>query len=172
MSMDLNERRAEIYGEPTLQGNLYDERQKSVRARLGIEALIIYAGASLVNCFILEYCRKWVESETAAMSVIGVFCLIWFLIRCAVKGCIVGVSGNKAYRNGAIFTTFLAAINLFRFAYDIIKSGSVIKDGAFSKDFLFMLAHLMLIVAGIFVLCVLHFGKTRETDREESEEEK
>lgn len=29
MSMDLNQRRAEIYGEPTLQGSLYDERQKA-----------------------------------------------------------------------------------------------------------------------------------------------
>lgn len=172
MSMDLNQRRAEIYGEPTLQGSLYDERQKSVRTRLGIEALIIYAGASLVNCFVLEYCCKWVESETAAMSVIGVFCLIWFLIRCAVKGCIVGVSGNKAYRNGAIFTTFYAAINSFRFAFDVIESGCVIKDGTLSKDFLFMLAHIMLVVAGIFVLCVLYFGKKRETDRGESEGEK
>lgn len=47
-----------ILAEPGSQKEIFDERQKIVRSRITIEALLIFGCSAILNCMIMEECSN------------------------------------------------------------------------------------------------------------------
>lgn len=157
-----------ILGEPGMQKEVFDERQKIVRMKITIEALLIFGLASLVNCMIMEDVYKWAESQLASMALLAAACLLYWQIRCAAKGCIIGTNGTASQTFSGVSIIFLVAMMSLTHFDDIDKPDFFIKDGALSKDFIFAVVMLMYLVWGILTLGMVR----RENKRNEKEREK
>lgn len=137
-----------VTGEPASEKPIYDERQNIVRSRLLIEALMIYGVASMLDAALNEQVYMWCESFFAQLVLIAALCLIWYLIRCTTKGALFGVNGTYFAKitgcgwlgMGAFFSLY------FAFGDDMC----VVKDGALSKHFVFVISYGLLALCGIF----------------------
>ena len=76
---------------------IFDERQNAFRLRYGVEALSIFAIAAVICCVSMDFFYKWAESTSCVVVLIGCLSLIWFLVRCAVKGCMAAVAGKSLH---------------------------------------------------------------------------
>ena len=157
-----------IMGEPKSQKEIFDERQKIVRSRITIEALLIFGCSTIVNCIIMEECYKWAESQLAAMALLMAVCLLYWQVRCAAKGCMIGTNGKYPQTATGIYIIFMGGVGLLRFIDKFGEPDFIIKDGALSKDFIFVVVMLIFLAVGIFTLCVIR----HENKREERSEEK
>lgn len=154
-----------ILAEPDSQKEIFDERQNVMRSRLAIEALFIYVGATVVNSMVMEIFYQWAESWLTVTLLFAGICLLWWEIRCALKGCLLAVSGRYAKKYSAIMAVFVGALNGVRYVFDIGKEDYFVTNGRLTKDFVFALCFLILIVNGIFMLCVMrHEEKNREVE--------
>ncbi|MDE6727065.1 MAG: hypothetical protein K2J80_03875 [Oscillospiraceae bacterium] len=147
---------------------VFDERQKTLQLRFGVEALTIFAFATFMCCASLDFVYKWTESTACVVLLTAVLSLIWYLIRCAVKGCMVAVSGKRAQKISYILVTVGSVLQSVRFFFEISEENFIIKDGMLSINFLFFASLLLLFGCGIFSLYVIH----SEEKRNESEEQK
>lgn len=111
-----------ILAEPGSQKEIFDERQNVMRSRLAIEALFIYVGLTFLNSMVMEMFYQWAESQMAVTLLFAVICLLWWEIRCALKGCMLAVSGRYAQKYSAIMAVFVGALNGLRYVFDIGKS--------------------------------------------------
>lgn len=154
-----------ILTEPGSQKEIFDERQNVMRSRLAIEALFVYVGLTFVNSMVTEMFYQWAESMMTVTLLFAVICLLWWEIRCAVKGCLLAVSGRYAQKYSAIMCIFIGALNGIRYVFDIGKEDYFVTNGRLTDDFVFALCFLLLIVNGIFMLCVMrHEEKNREVE--------
>ena len=87
-----------ITAEPGSEKEIFDERQSVMRMRLAIEALLICVGLIFINGVISEMIieRQWAEYMSVVNLLFAVLCVLWWIIRCAAKGCLVAVSGRTA----------------------------------------------------------------------------
>lgn len=146
---------------------VFDERQKALQLRYGVESLSIFAAVVLICCASLDF-YKWAESIACMVLLIAVLCLIWYLIRCTAKECMAAVSGKRVQKAGFILATVSSALQSIRFFFKIGEEGFILNDGMLSIDFLFFVSLLLLFCCGIFSLCVIR----REDKRNESEGQK
>ena len=72
-----------ILTEPGSQKIIYDERQKIVQMKIGIETLIIFGGAATLNCLAMDLIYQYAESYTAPLVLICCFAL--FTTICAAR---------------------------------------------------------------------------------------
>lgn len=144
---------------------IFDERQKIMRSQLGIEAFSVFTAAALICCFSMDFVCKWAESITAILAMLGVLSLLWFLIRCAAKGCMVAASGKQVQKTSVVMTIVVAALNLVRYVSDLCKGEPFIKDNMLTNELLFTICFILMMICGIFSLCVIH----RENKMNESE---
>lgn len=155
-----------ILAEPGSEREVYDERQKVMQMKISINALTIFALASFVFAFIDKF-AKWSESLYTVLSLIGALCLSYFQIHCAAKGCLIPISGKLARKITAIFVIVTAALNMLRYIYDIGEETYFIKDGLVSDDVLFAASFLLLIINGIFLLCMIRRDDKKNGGAEE-----
>lgn len=154
-----------ILTEPGSQKEIFDERQNVLRSRLAIEALFVYVGLTFVNSIVTEMFYQWAESMMTVTLLFMMLCLLWWEIRCAFKGCLLAVSGRYAQKYSAIMGIFVGALNGLRYVFDIGREDFFITNGRLSENLVFALCFLLLIVNGIFMLCVMR----REEKINESE---
>lgn len=145
---------------------IFDERQKTLQLRFGIEAFTIFASATLIFCATLDFVYKWAESTACVVLLTAVLSLLWYLIRCTVKGCMVAVSGKRVQKVGFILGTINAALQSIRFCFKIGKDDFLLKDGMLSNDFLFMVCVILLFCCGVFSLCVIDCEEKRNEKTE------
>lgn len=157
-----------ILSEPGSQKEIFDERQKIVRSRITIEALLIFGCSAILNCMIMEECYKWAESQLAAMALLIAACLLYWQVRCAAKGCMIGTNGKFAQTFSGVYIIFMGVLGLLRFCDKFGEPDFIIKNGALSKDFIGIVVMLIFLAVGIFTLCVIR----HENKREETEEKK
>lgn len=155
-----------ILAEPSSEKEIFDERQNVMRSRLAIEALLIYMGLTLVNSMVTELFYQWAESMMTVTLLFMVICLLWWEIRCAVKGCMLAVSGRYAQKTSAVMIVVIGALNGFRYVFDICEEGYFVTDGKLSGDFVFALCFLLMIGCGIFMLCVMRHEEKSKGDEE------
>ncbi len=157
-----------ILSEPGSQKEVFDERQNVMRSRLAIEALFLYVGMTIVNSMVTELFYQWAESQMTVTLLFAVICLLWWEIWCAVKGCMLAVSGRYAQKYSAVMIIVIGALNGFRYVFDIGEEDYFITDGKLSGDFVFALCFLLMIGCGIFMLCVMrHEEKRNESEVEQ-----
>lgn len=155
-----------ILTEAGSQKEIFDERQNVIRSRLAVEALLIYVGLTVVNSMVSEMFYQWGESQMTVTLLFMVLCMLWWEIRCAVKGCMLAVSGRHVQKYSSVMVIVIGALNGFRYVFDIGGEDYFVTDGKLSGDFVFALCFLLMIVCGIFMLCVMR----HEEKRNESEE--
>ncbi|MDE6030497.1 MAG: hypothetical protein K2G32_02635 [Oscillospiraceae bacterium] len=153
-----------ILAEPGSEREIFDERQNIMRSRLAIEALLIYVGLTFINSMVMEMFYQWSESWMTLTLLFMVICLLWWSIRCAVKGCLLAVSGRFAQKTSAVLVVLVGAINILRFVFDIGEEGYFVTDGMLSEDFVFALSFLLLIGCGIFILCVMRHEEKKNKE--------
>lgn len=154
---------AEPNSEP--EKEVFDERQKQIRLRLGIEAMAVCIMAILINVFFSEYFVRWSEHQFAAILLIMVLCLFYWLIRCAASGCWVAVVNKRAQRSSSIMMICIFLLNLLRYPVTIYEEGIFAADGTLSDEFVLALTLIVGILCGIFSLCVIRRAeKTNESE--------
>lgn len=140
---------------------VFDERQKILQLRFGIEAFTIFAFAAFICCAISDFVYKWAESTACVVLLTAVLSLLRYLIRCAAKGCMAAVSGKRAQKIGFVLGAAGSALQSIRFFFKIGEENFIIKDGMLTIDFLFFVDLLLLFSCGIFSLCVIHSEEKR-----------
>ncbi len=138
-----------VTSEPNSQKVIFDERQNIVRSRLAIETLIIFGAACLVNCLIMDFVFRWAESYTPPMFIIMTLCMLYWIVRCAAKGCLIGISGKFSFKFVSVMAVIISGVNLIPRLFDIGKEDFFIKDGRAANDFLFALAMAIYMICGI-----------------------
>lgn len=156
-----------ITAEPGSEKEIFDERQSIMRMRLAIEALFICVCLMLVSGVVTEMLieHQWAEYMSTVNLLFAVLCMLWWEIRCAVKGCLVAVSGRIAQKTTAVMSVLVGALNGLRYALDFGEEDFLIKDGRLSADFVFSICFALIIVCGIFMFTAIR----REEKREETE---
>lgn len=159
-----------ILAEPGSQKEIFDERQKIVRSQITIEALLIFGCSAILNCIIMEECYKWAESQLAAMALLMSSCLLYWQVRCAAMGCMIGTNGKFPQTATGVYIIFIGALGLLRFTDKFGEPDFIIKDGALSNDFIAVVVMLIFLAVGIFTLCVIKHENKREERSEEKNE--
>ena len=156
-----------ITAEPGSEKEIFDERQSVMRMRLAIEALFLCIGLIFINGVISEMInnRQWAEYMSTVNLLFAVLCMLWWIIRCAAKGCLVAVSGRIAQKTTAVMSVLVGGLNGLRYAFDIGEEDFVIKDGRLSADFVFLICFALMIACGVFMFTAIR----REEKREETE---
>lgn len=147
---------------------IFDERQKALQLRYGVEAFTIFAFATFICCATLDFVYKWAESTACVVLLVAVLSLIWYLVRCTIKGCMVAVSGKRFQKIGFILNTIGSALQSIRFFFKLSEENFIVDDGMLSIDFLFFVSLLLLFGCGIFSLCVIR--KEEKVNESEGEE--
>lgn len=155
-----------ILTEPGSQKEIFDERQNVMRSRLAIEALFIYVGLTVLNSMVMELFYQWAESWMTVTLLFMVLCMLWWEIRCALKGCLLAVSGRHAQKYSAVMVIFIGVLNGLRYVFNIGDEDYFVTDGRLSGDFVFALCFLLMIVNGIFMLCVMRHEEKNNKDGE------
>lgn len=145
---------------------VFDERQKALQLRFGIEAFTVFAFAAFTCCAISDFVYKWAESMACAILLIAILSLIWYLIRCAAKGCMAAVSGKRVQKIGFVLGAVGSAFQSIRFFFKLGEDDFIVKDGMLSIDFLFFVSLLLLFGCGFFSLCVIHSEEKRNESGE------
>lgn len=157
--MSLNDFDDNINNAP--EKTVFDERQKTLQLRFGVEALSIFAIAALVCCASLDFFYKWAESTACVVLLIAVLSLLWYLIRCTAKGCMAAVSGKRVQKVVFILGAAGSALQSVRFFFKLGEEDFPIRDGMLTIDFLFFVSLLLLLGCGIFSLCAIHNEEKR-----------
>lgn len=147
---------------------VFDERQKQIRLRLGIEAMAVCLIAILVNSVFSESFVRWSEHQFSAIFLIIMLSLLYWAIRSAVKGCLVAVDNKRAQKGSSIMMIFIFGLNLLRYLVTIFDEGIYTSDGILSDDFVFTLTLVVGVLCGVFSLCAIR----RAEKSSESEESK
>lgn len=145
---------------------IFDERQKIIRSRLSIEALLIYVCVALLNSLFMDTVYAWSETHTSTMTFILAVCAVYYTIKLYSKGCLFGTSGIKSRKVTAVMLIVIGALNLIRFIADIFKGRFVLQiDGRISDEFLFMMAFVILLINGIITLIAVNTEIKRSKER-------
>lgn len=133
---------------------VFDERQNQVRAKLTIEALVVYIASVLINSVIMELLYQWCESFCAPMFLLAAICYLYWIARNAAKGSFFGVKGSKS----AKYTAFILMLYCFLFSFQHIfpllenETKYYFSDGKATDDLIFVLTFLTFFVSGMITL--------------------
>ena len=160
-----------ILKEPGSEKVIFDERQKLVQMKLGIEALTIFGALSLINCLIMDMAYQYAETYSAPMLLIMLLCAFYYMIRCAAKDCLVGIGGEKSLKFSAGYAIFMGVMMMIKFMFDNDEERVMFIDGKLGDDFCFMLVWIMAIMYGIITLLLIYIhAKRKEREKEDHDE--
>lgn len=156
-----------LIGDPYAEREIYDERQKLFRLRLSVEALLIFGGLVTANCIVMEFFRKWGETEIFTILLIATFCAVYWVIRCASKGCLIGTNGKRLTRNCGIGAVAWLAFDLIEPIDALVRGDRAffIVNGALSNELLYFIGSVLFAVGGVVMLWCVHrenVGNRRE----------
>lgn len=154
--------------EPLPQKTVFDERQKAMQYRFGIEAFTIFASLTLICLLSLDFFYKWAESTAFAVLLLACLSLTWYLGRCAANGCLAAAIGRRAQRFSGTLITIGTVLQSIRFFSKLGEDDFIIKDGMLTIDFLLFACLLVEFGCGIFSLCVIR--KEEKGNESEGEE--
>lgn len=154
-----------ILTEPGSQKIIYDERQKIMQMKIGIETLFIFGGATILNCLIMDLFYQYAESYTAPIVLIMLFCAFYYNLRCAAKDCLVGINGTGALRNSSITGIFMGFVMSVQ--YITKEEHSIIVNGQLSDDFVFLITAATAVVYGITMLILVSHTRKKKDEKSE-----
>ncbi len=152
------------------QKAVFDERQKTMQYRFGIEAFAIFSALTLICCLTLDFFYKWAESTAFAVLLLACLSLSWYLGRCAAAGCLAAVIGRRAQRFSMTLITIGTVLQSVRFFSKLGDEDFIVNDGMLTIDFLLFACLAVEFVCGIFSLCVIHNEEKRNGGAEQNRE--
>lgn len=141
--------------EPLIKKAVFDERQKAMQYRFGIEAFAIFAALTLICCLTLDFLYKWAESTAFAVLLVACLSLTWYLGRCAASGCLAAAIGRNAQRLSMTLITIGTVLQSVRFFAKLGDEDFIVKDGMLTIDFLLFACLLVEFGCGIFSLFII-----------------
>lgn len=154
-----------ILKEPGSEREVFDERQKVIRLQTAVETLLIFVIVCFINCIIMDFFYQWAESYSSTLLLIGMICVMYYIIKNAAKGSYVGINGRFARKITSVTILLIAVLNLTGRTLTFVSKGGIVINGILSDDFLFAISFALLAVSGVISLIVL-----RRTDKGDSSE--
>lgn len=145
---------------------VFDERQKALRLRYGVEAFTIFAFATLICTASLDFVYKWAESTAFAVVLLACLSLTWYLGRCAASGCLAAAIGRRTQKVSMTLITIGTVLQSVRFFSKLGDGDFIVKDGMLTIDFLLFACLAVEFVCGIFSLCVIRSEEKRNGKEE------
>ena len=158
-----------ILTEPGSQKIIYDERQKIMQMKLGIETLFIFGAAATLNCLAMDLIYQYAESYTAPIVLIMLFCAFYYNLRCAAKDCLIGINGEGALRNSS-YTSIGMGIVL-SLQYITKEEHFIIVNGQLSDDFVFLITTVTAVAYGITMLILVSHVQKKKNENENEKSE-
>lgn len=151
-----------ILGEPASQKEIMDERQKIVRTRILVEALVIFSGLSFINCWVMDMAYQWTETYAAPMMMFLMICMIYFNIRCFAKGCLIGINGGSQAKFTAFYAILMGALSLIRDVFRDESERALFSDGKITDDLCIMITWILFLVFGVVSLILIKLTRKPE----------
>lgn len=160
-----------ILKEPGSAKVIFDERQRLVQMKLGIEALTIFGALTLINCLVMDMGYQYAELYSAPIFLIMFFCALYYSIRCAAKDCLVGIGGEKSLKFSAGYAIFMGIMMMIKFIFDREEEFTALKDGKISDDLCLLLIWILAIFYGILTFLLINiYTKKKEREKEDHDE--
>lgn len=118
-----------ILGKSGSEKEIYDERQKIVRMHLTVEALAVYVVLSALTLVIHDEFVRLCESSFFILAMWGAAAYLWWVIRCAYKECLFGVSGKKVINTATFILFYVPVMLIFELLPDIDKFTLMTESG-------------------------------------------
>ena len=154
-----------ILTEPGSQKIIYDERQKIVQMKIGIEALIIFGAAATLNCLVMDMFYQYAESYTMPLVLIMLFCAFYYNLRCAAKDCLVGINGERGLRMSSYSCIFMGIVMSLQ--YISKEEHFFIVNGQISDDLVFLITVIAVIAYGITMLILVSRTQKKKNGKSE-----
>lgn len=157
-----------ILKEPGSDKIILDERQKLMRSKILTETLAIFSGLSFVNCLVMDLAYQWAETYAAPLLVFMFLCACYYNIRCAVKGCLVGINGERSAKFSAGYCIFMGIMMSVKYAFSGDEEQRVLfADGKLTDNFCFLMGWLLAIFCGVLTFILI---KKSRKDKEDDEQ--
>lgn len=156
-----------ILTEPGSEKIIYDERQKIVQMKIGIETLIIFGAAAVINCFVMDLFYQYAESYTMPIVMIMLFCAFYHNFRCAAKDCLIGINGVGSMKFSAALCIFYGVIWTINYALDEKEESFPLVDGKLCNDLFFLITAIIAVVYGITMLILVHHIEKKKNEKTE-----
>ena len=151
-----------ILKEPGSEKIIYDERQKLVQMKIGIETLTIFGALAILNCFVMDMIYQYAESYTLPILIFMMLCAYYYNFRCAAKDCLIGINGAIALKYSSASSIFMGIALAAQFIFRERDGYLPIVDGQLSDDLFFSIAAVLVLGYGItMLLLVRHIEKKK-----------
>ena len=155
-----------ILTEPGSEKIIYDERQKLVQMKLGVETLIIFGGLAILNCFVMDMFYQYAESYTMPLVLMMLFCAYYYNFRCAAKDCLIGINGVRSLKYSSFSSVFLGFVLTVQYIFSD-KERLFIVNGQLSDDLFFLVAVIAVISCGITMLILVRHVEKKKNGQSE-----
>lgn len=156
-----------ILKEPGSEKIILDERQKQMRSRIVTETLVIFSGLAFINCFVMDMFYQWAETYAMPLLVFMLLCACYYNIRCAAKGCLVGINGERSAKFSAGYCIFMGIMMSIKFAFSDDEQHVLFADGKLTDNFCILLVWILAITSGILTLIFIKASRKEKEDDEQ-----
>ena len=156
-----------ILKEPGSEKIIYDERQKLVQMKLGIETLIIFGGAATLNCLVMDLFYQYAESYTMPLVLIMLFCAFYYNLRCAAKDCLVGINGERSLKYSFVSSIIMGIGMTMKYILKEEERSFLIVNGQISDDFVFLITTVAVVAYGITMLILVNRIHKKKNEKSE-----
>lgn len=156
-----------ILKEPGSEKIILDERQKQMRSRIVTETLVIFSGLAFINCFVMDMFYQWAETYAMPMLVFMMLCACYYNVRCAAKGCLVGINGERSAKFSAGYCVFMGIMMLIRYAFSDEEQRVLFEDGRLTDNLCGLVVMILAIACGILTLIFIKASRKEKEDDEQ-----
>ena len=154
-----------ILTEPGSEKIIYDERQKIMQMKLGVETLVIFGAAAVLNCLVMDLFYQYAESYSMPIVLIMLFCAYYYNFRCAAKDCLIGINGAKALKYSSVSSIFVSIGLAFQYIFKERDGYLPIVDGQLSDDLLASIAAVIVLGYGITMLILVRHVEKKKNGK-------
>lgn len=148
-----------ILKKPGSEKVILDERQKIMRSKILIEALVIFSSLALVNCLIMDMAYQYAETYSAPLFIFMILCSCYYNIRCAATDCLIGINGERSAKFSAGYCVFLGILMMIKFLFDSDSERRFLANGKITDDLCILIVWILAIACGILTLILIKIGK-------------
>lgn len=153
-----------ILGKSGSEKEIYDERQKIARMHLTVESLAVYVVLSALTLVIQDEFVRLCESSFFILAMCGAAAYLWWVIRCAYKECLFGVSGKKVIDSATFLIFYVPVVLLIDLLTDSDEFTLMTESGLSDE--------LSLIICGVLMVtsCIITFAAYKKYRRKQSDD--
>lgn len=132
---------------------IFDERQNQMQTKIVVETLSYYIAAIIINTIVMEYFYQWCESYLVSMVLFCMAAYLYYTVRSAAKGCLVGVNGSYPIKVSAGITLLMGIVWGINFSLGVLTGKeSIILDGRLQNAFIASICAVLIIINGIITI--------------------